>query len=195
MQYFPQRGKYCQSLQLFGCQQLFFFRAMGSTDGAVPKGHVFNGLQGLGDLWDQDRGIRDRARDVGAVVVDKPPVNQQECKPEAIVNRTIENARYNSNVMLPLFAVMNGKPDKIPSLEALQAQLKFVLGRAGRGNPSKSFLQDQAWSCRYLFGVVKDLVHKPQPPRDLWMDFIFQILFFTMVSLFADFGGLVLAPL
>lgn len=125
---------------------------------------TFTDLRGLGDTWDAVKKVRGRVREVGVLLVDAPQKDAKECQPEGIIARSTENAKYNSDVLQPLLEKMKGSFDKVPELNALVKEIKHCI-EAGGWNPSRQTLCNQAWSVRYLFGVVKNLIYKPVPPR------------------------------
>lgn len=131
---------------------------------------TFHELDGLGDEWDENRDLRQRVRDVGCLVVNAPAEGKAEECPDAVVSRTIENARYNLPVLMPVFKRMQGHLGNIPDLQCLQDQVAKVFSRQGR---KPQDLKNQAWSIRYLFGIVKHLQYKPQPPRDPCLSLVF----------------------
>ena len=124
---------------------------------------TFHDLDGLGDEWDENRDLRQRVQAIGCLVVNAPAEGLAEVNPGAVVSRSIENARYNMPVLKPLFAKMAGELGKIPDLQSLQNEVEKAFRRQGK-KPKDS--KTQAWSIRYLFGIVKHLQYKPQPPRD-----------------------------
>lgn len=103
-------------------------------------------------------------KDVGALLVEKPAPGGKECLPDGIVGRSIENAKHNEDVLLAVFDKMAGHTDKVPELNGLVTEVKTSLLAHG-WHPSRKTLMDQAWSIRYGFGVVKNLLRKPAPPR------------------------------
>lgn len=125
---------------------------------------TFHDLDGLGDQWDEHRDLRQRVQAIGCLVVNVPAEGHAEEAPEGVVSRSIENARYNMPVLMPLFKRMSGHLAKIPDIYCLQEQVVKMFSRQGK-KPKDP--KSQAWSIRYLFGIVKHLQYKPQPPRDL----------------------------
>ena len=75
------------------------------------------------------------------------------------------NLRYNQEILIPLMVKMKDHRDKAPDVNALSEQVKkcFELSRL---NPSATTLSDEAWSLRYMYGLVKQLTYKKKPPRD-----------------------------
>eukprot|EP00435_Cladocopium_sp_Y103_P030013 s3699_g7.t1 len=135
------------------------------ADFSPSYGKVFAELEGLGSTWEAAKVLRTRLKDVGALAVNKPEHNCEEALPDGTVCRSTDNARYNLEVLLPVFTLMKGHTDKVPELPALVTQLREAYKLVGRGNPTQKVLLDQAWSVRYLFGVVKGLLYKKTPPR------------------------------
>ena len=125
----------------------------------------FAALGGLGENWDKSRTLVRRLSAVNALVVERPKPGSDEIQPEAIISRTTENLRHNAEAMLPLVLVMKGHQDKIPELQALVDELTIAYTKVGKV-ATKQMLSDQAWSLRYLYGVMKHLLYRKQPPRD-----------------------------
>lgn len=128
---------------------------------------VFAGLEGLADEWENAKMLRTRIQTLGCLVVESPLEGQKEVYLDKIVARTMANARYNSDVLYPVFEKMSGEHDKVPELPALCSELRKFF-HTHQKVPTKSELQDQAWSIRYLFGTVKHLLYRPTPPRVSW---------------------------
>ena len=145
------------------------FTAMSEAGGGPPalptKILTFADLDGLSKSWDSCERLRGRVVDLGSLVVKKPGADEKETTLEGVIDRTLDEARYNYEVLLPVFQKMKGHCDKIPHLDSLKEEVKALFVKLGRGNPKEKTLLDQSWSVRYLFGVVKHLQWRPEPPR------------------------------
>jgi hypothetical protein len=128
---------------------------------------VFAELGGLAEEWENVKMLRTRVQNLGCLVVEAPLEGEKEVYLDKIVSRTITNGRYNSDVLLPVFEKMSGHHDKVPELPALCSELKKFY-KTHHKVPTKTEMQDQAWSIRYLFGTVKHLLYRPTPPRVSW---------------------------
>ena len=137
--------------------------SLGSAMASDKGEKVFKELGGLGLLWDDSQTVRERVRKVKRVVVDKPPDDADEVTPMSVVAKTIANVRHNHHVLSPLLKMMSGSRDMVPCLVSLAQEFKIVAGKAGF-NPSVQALQDQAWSIRTLYGVVKQQTYREKPP-------------------------------
>ena len=128
---------------------------------------VFTELHGLADLWESCKILRTRVKELGCVIVDFPPEGGAETPLEGTIARTMQNARYNADALMPVMQKMSGQLDKVPELQILCHEFrKFALDH--QRNPTKLQIMDQAWSVRYLFGVTKHLLYKSAPPRVAW---------------------------
>ena len=128
---------------------------------------VFPELHGLADLWEGYKVLRTRMKELGCVIVACPTEGGAEEPLEGYIDRTMQNARYNSDALMPVMQKMGGAFDKVPELASLCHEFKkFALDH--HRNPTKLHIMDQAWSVRYLFGVTKHLLYKPVPPRAAW---------------------------
>ena len=125
---------------------------------------VFSDLGGLADAWENVKILRTRVVNLGCLVVEMPLEGATEVYLDKVVSRTLSNAKYNSDVLDPVFEKMSGHHDKVPELPALCYELqKFY--QTHQKVASKQELLDQAWSIRYLFGTVKHLLYRSTPPR------------------------------
>lgn len=139
--------------------------AAGTPPALSSKIKTFTDLDGLSKSWDSCERLRSRVVDLGSLVVAKPGPDQKETTLEGVIERTLDEARYNHEVLLPIFEKMKGNLDRIPHLDSLKCEIKALFLKLGRGNPKEKTLLDQSWSVRYLFGVVKHLQWRPEPPR------------------------------
>lgn len=156
---------------------------MAEAGSSPASSKVFFDLAGLADAWDMSKQLRNRMKEVGALLVEKPPPDGKECLPEGIVGRSTDNAKYNEEVLTPVFTKMAGQHDKVPELNGLVNEVKSSLLSHG-WHPSRKSLMDQAWSIRYGFGVVKNLLYKPAPPRVACSHFITIVVSRLCLNLF-----------
>ena len=146
-----------------GNVQLFDLQAFCSSVSCTMA--TFNKLDGLADAWDASPVLRARIRNIKRAVAEKPGEDQEEAAPGASVCKTVANLKYNKDLILPAAKIMKDVPHQVPCIEALCLQFT-ELYRTHGVCPSASALNDDAWSVRYLFGVLKGLTYKPQPPKD-----------------------------
>eukprot|EP00435_Cladocopium_sp_Y103_P039521 s2_g10.t1 len=116
-------------------------------------GKLFVELGGLADRWEAVKVLRNRVKEVGCLLVEQPKDNEKEEFLAEIVTRSVDNARYNHNALLPLMVMMRGEHDKIPELPALVTELEKFF-KDNQRKPSRDLLMNQAWSIRYLFGIA-----------------------------------------
>ena len=131
------------------------------------EGNVFTKMTGLNDEWDQNKCLRERVRTLSRLLVDKPPAGEKEAAADMHIARTMENVKYNTAVLQPLLARMKNDQDKIPCINATQEQLKLLFEGVGQNATLKN-LSDQAWSVRYLFGVLKQVRYREKAPKATW---------------------------
>ena len=145
------------------------------------EGSVFAGLAGLGLQMDAIPEVRDRLKDLQCLMVEKPAPGESEVKTSAAIAKTHSNLRHNALVMRPLLKMMSQHQDKTPCKEALCTELKVLFERA-RLSPDIGALSDEAWSIKYMYGLVKQLTYKSKPPRDTWQ--ILLSVFFLIAAFF-----------
>ena len=61
--------------------------------------------------------------------------------------------------------MMHGRYRALPGIEALQDELQAFYVNVGL-NPTVKVLSDQAWSLRYLFGILKAYLYKKGAPKE-----------------------------
>ena len=144
---------------------------------AVADGdQVFTGFSGLSRMWDNDLTLRERARTLGRLVIEKPAPGTKEAACEGCVAKTVENLKFNCSALLPMVKMMHGRFRVLPGIAALQDELQALYVNVGL-NPTVKVLSDQAWSLRYLFGVLKAYLYKKGAPKVpgrrlcLWLSF------------------------
>lgn len=140
---------------------------MGSTDSSAIAE-----FPGLGRQWDQLSIVRDRLKDLQCVMVNKPLPGEKEEATKGAISKTHGNLRHNSEIMVPLLTMMKDHRDKYPCKDALAAELKLVFERS-RLQPDWVTLNEEAWSVRYMYGLVKQLTYKKTPPRETQLCLIY----------------------
>ena len=113
--------------------------------------------------------MRARLRSLGQLCVAEPAPGEKEC--EGPVAKTMQNLKYNLDILIPLLEVMAGHVDKVPHIDSLQAQIRRLFEANGKVPPLDS-LNTQAWTFRYLYGIMKQLLYKPTLPKDSWLFFL-----------------------
>ena len=141
----------------FSAQALVPVRRMGEA--------TFTTLAGLSDAWDSHLKLRSRVRSLGRLVAEKPPAGEKEAAPEGSIARTVDNLKYNADAVRPLLALMSGTRGMVPCVETLSSQIRTFYEAHGL-NPTNKQCGDDAWSLRYMLGVVKAICHRDNPPRD-----------------------------
>ena len=118
-------------------------------------------------------------KELGCIIVEFPTEGGAEVPLEGYIPRTMQNARYNSDALMPVMQKMSGAFDKVPELASLCHEFK-KLALSEHRNPTKDHIMDQAWSVRYLFGVTKHLLYKPAPPRAAWPCVVEVVSYFSI---------------
>ena len=131
---------------------------------AAGEDAVFAAFAGLGRLWDNEVPLRNRVRSLGRLLLDRPAPGEAEAASAGCVAKTVENLKYNSSAILPMLRLMKGRFRVLPGIEALQDELQETYVTCGL-NPTPKVLSDQAWSHRYLFGVLKAYLYKKSAPK------------------------------
>lgn len=139
---------------------------------SVSEGAVYAGLQGLGNAWDNLKEVRDGLKDFKNLMMEKPLPGEKETSMTGSVAKTHANLRHNANIMLPLMKKMKNHRDKLPCLYALENEVK-VCFEASRLTPTTTTLSDEAWSLRYMYGLVKQMTYKRTPPKESCFQFCF----------------------
>ena len=132
---------------------------------SASEGAVYGGFDGLAQIWDNMKEVRNRLQDYKGIVLEKPAPGEAPAVMTGTVAKNHANLRYNQEILIPLMVKMKDHRDKAPDVNALSEQVKkcFELSRL---NPSATTLSDEAWSLRYMYGLVKQLTYKKKPPRD-----------------------------
>lgn len=140
---------------------------------------------GLGRQWDQLSIVRDRLKDLQCVMVNKPLPGEKEEATKGAIAKTHGNLRHNSEIMVPLLTMMKDHRDKYPCKDALAAELKVAFERS-RLQPDWVTLNEEAWSVRYMYGLVKQLTYKRTPPREtqLCLNYYWFALYFLVFFMF-----------
>lgn len=139
-----------------------------SSLGESASTGVFGDLAGLGDSWDQLKLVRCRLREHSSLVLEKPAAGQKEQATEGSIMKTAGNLRYNAEIMKPLMVKMSGNRDRVPCVDSLMAEIDGLFASHGI-QPTSKRLSEEAWSIRYLYGLVKQMTYKPSPPKDWFL--------------------------
>ena len=67
---------------------------------------TFTDLQGLMEEWDAVPKIRARCKELGCLLVEVPPPGTKDVVPTAAISKTVENTRYNQEVLMPVLKRM-----------------------------------------------------------------------------------------
>lgn len=122
-------------------------------------------LGGLYEAWDAQKDLREQFRLVKRLLVEKPAEGNSIEKTAAAISRTAVNLRFNSAAVEPLCWKMRNAPQSVPCIDALHKEVQKFHNAHGVHSDFKT-IQDEAWSLRYMFGLVKQLTYKQGPPRD-----------------------------
>lgn len=120
---------------------------------------VFSELGGLADAWDASPRLRQRIRELGQLTVSKPEEGASEA--EGPVAKTTANLKHNAMVLKPVVVAMKNLQDRVPCIEALESQILKLFDTHGK-TPSRNTLNQEAWSVRYMFGLLKQQLYRPK---------------------------------
>ena len=126
---------------------------------------VYANLDGLYESWDAQKDMREQFRLVKRILVEKPAEGNSIEPTTAAIARTALNLRFNSAAVEPLCQKMRNAPQSVPCIDALHREVQKFHEAHGLNSAFKT-IQDEAWSLRYMFGLVKQLTYKKVPPRD-----------------------------
>lgn len=126
---------------------------------------VYGQLTGLYEAWDAKKELREQFRLVHRILVDKPSDGEAVCTTSSAIARTALNLRFNKDALEPLCGKMSAAPSAVPCIDALHREVAKFHQAHGLNSCFKT-IQDEAWSLRYMFGLVKQLTYKQSPPRD-----------------------------
>lgn len=121
-------------------------------------------LQGLASEWDSIPRLRDRMRQVGRIIVDRPAEGESE-KACDILMKSVENVKHNAAGLKPVVARLAGHTDKVVEVDALTSQIREFYEKLGMV-PTAKVVSDQAWSFRYLLSTLKGHLYREKPPKD-----------------------------
>ena len=139
---------------------------MSSSEATSPGfASVYGNFQGLGSTWEGMKTVRDRLADFQLVMMEKPLPGGKEEATTGSIAKTHANLRFNAEIVRPLLVMMKDHRDKTPCKETLAKELQSCFQNC-RLNPDSTKLSDEAWSVRYMYGLVKQLTYKPTPPRE-----------------------------
>lgn len=122
-------------------------------------------LSNVKSEWDGTEILRDRIRNLGRLVVNKPAAGSKEVAVEGQCFKTVENLKYNIDVLKPLLKRLKGCYEKIVEIKALESEIA-ALYKKNQMVPTPQVLNDQAWSVRGLLYVVKGYLYRDKPPKE-----------------------------
>lgn len=137
--------------------------AVPAAPGAAPEDEVSD-LGPLAVAWDEFPILRQRVRTYGRILLEKPEDDKAPVATSQPLQKTVDNLKYNSEVMKPLLEAMAKYPKGIPAISALTENITEFFGKQGM-TASPKVLSDQSWSFRHLFQVLKGLKKRQNPPR------------------------------
>jgi len=115
--------------------------------------------------WDACERLRDRVRTIGRLLTNKPNPGEREYAVEGKCLQTVENVKYNMDVLVPLVKRLAGHYEKVVEIETLKAEIHSFF-KKNHMVPTQKVLSDQAWSVRSLLYVVKGYMYRDKPPKD-----------------------------
>ena len=115
--------------------------------------------------WDACERLRDRVRTIGRLLTNKPSPGDKEKAFEGKCLQTVENVKYNMDVLVPLVKRLAGLYDKVVEIKPPQDEIQAFF-KKNHMVPTAKVLNDQAWSIRTLLYVVKGYLYREKPPKD-----------------------------
>ena len=125
---------------------------------------TFNGFLGLHKHWEEEAQLRNRLRDYRRFILEAPLKGETEPGvPESSVCKTSSNLKFSRAVLQPLLA-MCASAEGVPCVDTLYSEIEqfYKMHNLTHGF---GVLRNDAWSVRYLFGVLKNYLWKTKPPR------------------------------
>ena len=122
-------------------------------------------LSNVKSEWDGIEMLRDRIRSIGRLVVNKPAPGSKEQASDGQCFKTVDNVKYNLDVLKPLLGRLAGCYEKIVEIRALESEIA-ALYKKNHMAPTPQVLSDQAWSIRGLLYVVKGYLYREKPPKE-----------------------------
>lgn len=125
---------------------------------------TFDGLDGLAELWDARAPVRERLRDFQCLVLQKPVGNDAPVACPGSVAKSMDNVRFNSEVLMPVMKKMSENRDSVPDIASLMAEIEKIY-TVHKITAASGASRDEAWSLRYLFGKAKTMLYRDAPPE------------------------------
>lgn len=107
------------------CLSAVCMRMAGTGPAKNKKCVTFTELKGLSDEWDKLAALRSSMRDVGTLAVERPKPGQKLEAPAGCVWKTMDAARYNSEVLKPALRKMSQARHAVPDILALSTEVEF----------------------------------------------------------------------
>lgn len=136
----------------------------GMASSSVAEGSSFRDLAGLHDEWDCLKVVRKRMKEHSCLMMEKPLEGAKEEAPNNSIAKNHNNLRFNADIVKPLLVRMKNDRDKFPCVSSLTSEIEKLFESYGI-TPSNRTLSEESWSLRCMYGLVKQLTYKPNPPR------------------------------
>ena len=129
---------------------------------SANKGAIYGDFDRLTQICNNIKEVRNRLQDYKGIILEKPAPGEAPAAMTGTIAKHHANLRYNQEILIPLMVKMKDHRNKAPDVNALSEQVKkcFELSRL---NPSATTLSDEAWSLRYMYGLVMQLIYKKKP--------------------------------
>lgn len=136
--------------------------------GSPPKLVTFSDFKGLHQKWEQNPQLRKRLRDFSALILEQAETKGDGPRvPTGSCPKTVGNLRLNCAILSPLLVKMSKSAecgrDGVPCVETMIGEIDDLYKMHGLC-PVFSKIRDEAWSIRYILGVLKGYLWKPKPP-------------------------------
>lgn len=120
---------------------------------------TFDGLDGLAELWDARAPVRERLRDFQRLVLQKPVGSDAPVAAAGSVAKSMDNVRFNSEVLMPVMKKMSENRESVPDIAALMAEIEKIY-TVHKITVASGASRDEAWSSRYLYGKAKTMMYR-----------------------------------
>ena len=104
---------------------------------STSEGAVHADFDGLAEIWDNMKVVRDRLQDYQSIMLEKPKPGEAPMAIKGAIAKHHPNLRYNSEILTPLMVKMKDHRDKFPDVNALTEQVKKCF-EMSRLNPSST---------------------------------------------------------
>ena len=115
-------------------------------------------------MWDDNQEIRDSVRDNKNLLQhwdDMQKVATCACD----VDKTVENCKLNSKVLIPVLELMRQNSLMLPSLDRLIQAIDWFYSTSKKVK-SLEHCYKQAWAIRDLINVLKSFTYRENPPAE-----------------------------